>query len=326
MMPKALLSALAVCGTLSLLTLVGVRHSLATDRHRLLLLGDSVISNYRVAVGARVEDVLGRKLGPRWSVRSFAEPGSRIGDYYLLFAKAELLGFEPETVVIELNPSKLVQEFDLGTDLDDDGRELMWLPLNAEGAAYYARLSPHYRDATLWRKASLFFGFYDAIERTWRQRIAWPRRRARLFAENAAERCTRFKPMMVEHAERWSRTAPAESYAEFRHSSKVGDLDFLLDALNRRGTRSYLLLPPWPNPGVLGAFTPRGRALLTQIRGYALRYAAERNVPVIALDDPDVLQRFRSDDWDDLEHWRSPGSYRTVAELVANRIADAEQD
>jgi len=142
-----------------------------------------------------------------------------------------------------------------------------------------------------------------------------------MFAERFAAREARLRNHLIELGTSWSTKVKPESYAEFRASRRVRDLDFLLDALARRNVQTLLLLPPWPNQSVLKeAFPARGRELLNMIRGYTLTYASERHLRLLALDDPEVLQRLVPQDWDDLEHLRSRRAYALIGEAIAQEV------
>lgn len=318
--PRALLWALGICLLASSAVWAAARYELATSRPRLLVLGDSVLDNVQFLPGSRLEKILQRKLGTRWSVQSFAESGSRMGDYYPLLAKAELLGFTPHTVIIQLNPAKLQAEWDVGPGLNDDGRELMWVPLNEEGAGYFKTLSPRYKDALVPRKVSLLFGFYEAVRVAWRHNVTCPARRRAALAEPPAARAARIRARSISMGTAWSKNVELLSYEQFRASAELGKLDFLLDALKRRKVRPILLLSPGPNPGLAAvAFSDRGRAALTLLHQHVERYASERHVALLALDEPGFLQKLEASDWDDMEHVRST---RAVA-LIADAVADA---
>ncbi|HEY8946745.1 MAG TPA: hypothetical protein VIM73_21025, partial [Polyangiaceae bacterium] len=312
--PLALLRGLGVCLAATLLSWAGAWFKFSSPRPHLLILGDSMLTTYCIAPSSRLEKVLQEKLGSRWSVQSFAESASRMGDYYPMLAKAELLGFAPDTAIIQLNPAKLEQEWDVTPGLNGDGRELMWVPLNAEGARYVSLLSPHYKDAFLPRKASLLFGFYEVFSSTWDRYVHAPLKRRRMLAEPRALRAARARQRAIEMGKRWSERVELLTYEQFRSSTEVRHLDFLLDALNRRHAKAILLLPPWPNPSLMeAAFTDRGRAALALLHAHTARYARERKVTLLTLDDPEVLKKLAPSDWDDLEHLRSPRSFALMA-------------
>jgi hypothetical protein len=315
--PRGLLAGVGACVLATLGSWAGARLHYATPKQRLLIIGDSVVSNYRVPPGSRVQDVAQRRLGAAWSVRNFAESGARIADYYLMLKKAELLGFAPDVAVLELNPSKLVREFDLGPDLDEDGRGLMWLPLDSEGERYMQLRSAHHADVLPLRKASLLFGFYEGLRALWLEQINWPARRRAMTAEDRATRHRRVRENALGLGRVWSAKVESQSYDEFLASPGVKDLDFVVRALLERGVRTSILLPPWPNQSLIAeVLSERGRELLAQKRGYLLRFCAERKLPVIALDDPKTLASF-AEHWDDLEHLRSPHAYAAMGEAVA---------
>jgi len=319
--PLALLWGLGVCLAATLLSWAGARATFSSTRPHLLILGDSVLTTYCIAPGSRLEEVLQRKLGSRWSVQSFAESASRMGDYYPQLAKAELLGFAPDTAVIQLNPAKLEREWDVGPGLNGDGRELMWVPLDAEGARYVNLLSPHYKDVFLTRKASLLFGFFEVFWSAWDVHVGAPSKRRKMRAEPRALRAARARKHAIEMGQRWSKNVELLTYERFRSSSEVRHLDFLLDALNRRHAKSILLLPPWPNPSLIDvAFTDRGRAALALLRAHTARYASERKVTLLTLDDPEVLKKLAPSDWDDLDHPRSPRSFALMADAIVGAV------
>ena len=320
-MPLALLRGLGVCLAATLLSWAGAWATFSSARPHLLILGDSVLTTYCVAPGSRLEDLLQARLGSRWSVQSFAESASHMGDYYPQLAKAQLLGFAPDTAVIQLNAAKLEQEWDVAPGLIGDGRLLMWVPLNAEGARYAALLSPHYKDALLPRKASLLFGFFEVFWSAWDVHVGAPFKRRKMLAEPRALRAARARKRAIEMGRRWSESVELLTYERFRTSSEVRHLDFLLDALNHRHARSILLLPPWPNPSLVdAALTDRGRAVLASLRAHTTRYARERQVTLLTLDDPEVLKKLAPSDWDDLEHLRSSRSFALMADAVAEAV------
>jgi len=319
--PLALLWGLGVCLAATLLSWAGARFTFSSTRPHLLILGDSMLTTYCVAPGSRLEDLLRGKLGSRWSVHSFAESASRMGDYYPQLAKAELLGFAPDTAVIQLNPAKLEQEWDVTPGLNDDGRELMWVPLDAEGARYVNLLSPRYKEVFLTRKASLLFGFFEVFRSAWDVHVGAPRKRRQMLAEPRSQRAARARKRAIEMGRRWSERIQLLTYERFRASSEVRHLDFLLDALNRRHAKSILLLPPWPNPSLIDvAFTDRGRAALALLQAHTARYAQERRVTLLTLDDPEVLKTLAPSDWDDLEHLRSPRPFALMADAIAKAV------
>ena len=202
--PLALFWGLGVCLAATLLSWAGAWSTFSSTRPHLLILGDSMLTTYCIAPGSRLEDLLGGKLGSRWSVHSFAESASRMGDYYPQLAKAELLGFAPDTAVIQLNPAKLEQEWDVTPGLNGDGRELMWVPLDAEGARYASLLSPHYKDVFLTRKTSLLFGFFEVFSSAWEVHVGAPRKRSKMLAEPRALREERARKRAIEMGRRWS--------------------------------------------------------------------------------------------------------------------------
>jgi hypothetical protein len=251
-------------------------------------------------------------------VQNFAESGARIGDYYLLLSKAELLGFSPDVAVIELNPSKLVREFDSGPALDEDGKGLMWLPMTREGARYARSRSAHFRDLLPLRKASLLFGFYEGLRSLWLQQVNWPARRKAMASEDPAARRARMRARALELGQIWSANVDPQSYEQFLASPGVRDLDFLQQALAERGAHALILLPPWPNQSLIaGALSERGREVMAQNRAYLLRFCSERHLQVTALDDPKTLASFTDQHWDDLEHLRSAHAYAAMGEAVA---------
>jgi len=319
--PRGLLVGLGACLIATLLTFTVARIHYATDKHRLIIIGDSVVANYRAAPGSRVQDIAQQHLGGSWAVQNFAESGARMADYYLLLAKAELLGFKPDAAVLELNPSKLVREFDSGADLDEDGRGLMWLPMNREGVAYAKLRSAHFRDLVPLRKASLLFGFYEGLRNTWLERINWPARRRLMAKEDRRVRRQRMRQRAIELGQEWSTRVELQTYEQYLASPRVRDLEFLLQALARRGVRTSVLLPPWPNQHVIdAALTPHGHEVLAQSRTYLLRFCAERGVPVTELDNAATLATFTDQHWDDLEHLRSPHAYAVMGEAVAATV------
>lgn len=319
--PVALLWGLGVCLAATLLSWAGAWFNFSSTRPHLLILGDSMLTTSCIAPRSRLEHLLRGKLGSRWSVHSFAESASRMGDYYPQLAKAELLGFAPDIAVIQLNPAKLEQEWDVTPGLNGDGRELMWVPLDAEGARYVNLLSPHYKDVFLARKTSLLFGFFEVFRSAWDVHVGAPRKRRQMLAEPRALRAARARTRAIEMGRRWSERVELLTYERFRTSSEVRHLDFLLDALNRRHAKSILLLPPWPNPGLIDvAFTDRGRAALALLQAHTARYAHERQVTLLTLDDPEVLKTLAPSDWDDLEHLRSPRSFALMADAVAKAV------
>jgi hypothetical protein len=311
-----------MCLLATVVVWAAARHGLATTRPRLLLLGDSVLDNCRVMPGSRLEDVLQRKLGSRWSVQSFAQSGARMGDYYPLLAKAELLGFTPNTAVIQLNPAKLEQEWDVAPGLNEDGRELMWVPLNREGAGYVQTLSPRYKDVFVPRKVSLLFGFFEVVRMAWHRNVNWPLKRKAILAESPAARAARVRQRSIALGTAWSKDIELLSYERFRESAELGKLDFLLNALERRHVRPILLLSPTPNPSLAEvAFSERGRAALTLLHRHVERYAAERQVTLLALDEPEFLQKLTLSDWDDMDHLISPRAFELMADAVTNTLA-----
>ena len=68
------------------------------------------------------------------------------------------------------------------------------------------------------------------------------------------------------------------------------------------------------------AFTDRGRAALASLRAHTTRYAEERQVTLLTLDDPEVLKTLAPSDWDDLEHLRSPRSFALMADAIAKAV------
>ena len=142
-----------------------------------------------------------------------------------------------------------------------------------------------------------------------------------MLAEPPALRAARARKRAVEMGERWSESVELLTYERFRSSPEVRHLDFLLDALNHRHAKSILLLPPWPNPGLMDvAFTERGRAALALLRAHTARYASERKVTLLALDDPEVLRKLAPPDWDDLEHLRSRRSFALMADAITQAL------
>jgi hypothetical protein len=174
------------------------------------------------------------------------------------------------------------------------------------------------------RKISLLFGFFEGFRAAWHHDVNWPMKRRAMLAEGREARRARIRQHAIDMGMRWSQKVDLPSYEHFRGSEKVRALEFLLEALQRRNAQALMLLPPWPNQGLVDvAFSPRGRQALTLIREHTLRYARERKVRVLALDDPEVLQKLGPFDWDDLEHLSTQRSSALIADAIAGALPAA---
>lgn len=313
--PKALVLALGTAGLVTLLTFVGSTRHLSTPHRQVLLLGDSGIGNYRIAEGERLQDWLDRELGGDWTTRNFAEPGAYSADYYLLFRKAVLLGVKPDLVVISLVPQKLVRESEHEPRFDEDGINLKWLPLSAEGWRFFATLEPRLLRVAIVRKLGLlFFGFYEAIRDGWVEHVQWPSQHRRLLEADQAQRQARVFEQAVTVGKKWSEEVQVGGYAEMASNVAARDFEFLLRVLHDEGIPVLVLLLPQGHTGVVPrAFLPAAIAKYDQAYRHTLRFLRERGVPVLDFNTPERLTSFTPDEWDDLCHLKSSRSFHRMA-------------
>lgn len=321
--PKALSISLGSAFALTVIAFLVARAPLARGRHKVLIVGDSIVAGYRCGVNQCIEDRLNQELGRDWNVRNFAEPGAQLNDYYLMLSKAELLGFEPEVVVITLPPKKLV----LSGELTNDGTNLRWLPLNREGLEFYGGLQrTRSRPLLLLRKASLLFGFYEGLSSLWERRFAFPGKRRAMLRES---RETRHKRMLLgaqKIVDDWGRYIHAVNEQTIAASTAASsrELDFFIGVLRKRHIRPVIFIPPWPRDELVKAgFAADALAKFDVSYAYLRRWCRERGLSVVDTSDS---RAFESDDWDDFQHVRTPQAFEHLATPLKDWISANHSD
>jgi len=316
--PLALLASLGSAFALTLVAFFVARASLSRGRHKVLIVGDSIVAGYRCGVNQCVEDRLNQALGSEWNVRNFAEPGAQLNDYYLMLSKAELLGFEPEVVVITLPPKKLVSS----SSLTEEGTNLRWLPMNQEGMEFYDALQrDRPQPLLLLRKASLLFGFYEALNALWEQRYEFPGKRRAMLRESHEKRHRRLLAGAQQIIDDWGKYVHAKSDGTATASTEASsrELDFFLEVLRRRHIRPVILVPPWPrNELVQAGFPADSLGKFDASYAFLHDWCKARNLPVVDTSDATNL---RSDDWDDFQHVRTARGFEHLAAPLADWLA-----
>jgi hypothetical protein len=279
----------------------------------MLVLGDSIFAGYRQEPGMRFQDWLQRDFGRDWSVVNFAEPSAQTGDFYLRLAQAELLGVKPDIVVIGLAPHKLVPDAPGAMRLNEDGANLSWLPLDAEGYRYYQTLDDHLKRITVIRKAGLLFGFYDGLRALSLEYLEWPLQRKRRAQASEGARSAWIQRHTRELEERWH---DAQDTTQVEGSDRARDFAFLIEALRARNVPVVVVMPPALHPVALGALSPSALQHMSSVYEQTQELCARLAVPVLDFNAPARRQSFVSAEWDDLNHLRSPACWKRMARAV----------
>jgi hypothetical protein len=321
---NALLIALAVSLSLSLLTWLTVALWLATPRHKLLVLGDSYSIGWFVGPGGRLEDWLERDLGESWVVQNFGQSNAHIGDYYLELAKAELVGFRPDAVVLGLSPHKLVPDDEQQEKprFRNHGRNLRWLPWNAEGLELFRSLTRDEQVASVVMKVGLIFGFYDALDSWFEEHVTARKRVARFRRTDAGCDHSDVHRTARKIAAYWERQSIG-TYEQVRGNTETRDLAFLVHAIRRRHIQVVAALLPEGNQALLqGYFSQAAREKLAISYQYTLRVCQELQLPIIDFNTAERRGQFGTEQWGDTFHLKTAAAYGELAKPVATWIRE----
>lgn len=315
--PRAFAYAVCISLTLTAAAWLSASTSLHSSQRTLLVLGDSVFAGYRQRPGVRFTDWLQRDIGGDWSIVNFAEPSAQTGDFYLRLAEAETLGVKPDLVVIGLAPQKLVPETIGAMRLNEDGRNLGWLPLNREGYNYYRTLDEHLKRMALTRKAGMLFGFYDGLRALSLEYLEWPMQRRRRAHASEAQRAEWIQKHTGELEDRW---VDAKDISPLSKSDRAQDFMFLVEALRARAIRTVVVMPPALHPNALRMLSPSALHNMNLVYQEALDLCAHLALPVLDFNAPDKRESFVSAEWDDLNHLRAPACFRRIARAVGDFV------
>jgi hypothetical protein len=319
---NALLIALAVALGVSLLMWSTVALWLATPRHKLLLLGDSYSIGWFVGPGGRLEDWLQRDLGEPWVVENFGQSNAHMGDHYLELAKAEFLGFRPDAVVLGLSPHKLVPDDEQQEKprFRNHGRNLRWLPWNAEGLQLFGSLTRDEQVASVVQKIGLIFGFYDGLDGWFEEHVTARKRVARFRHTDADRTHSEVHRTARKIAAYWERKTIG-TYEQVRGNTETRDLAFLVHAIRRRHIQVVAALLPVGNEALLqNLFSPAAREKLAISYQYTLRVCQELQLPVIDFNTPERRAQFGAEQWGDTFHLKTAAAYGELATPVATWI------
>lgn len=317
---RGLVGALCAVLTLSACAWLAASAMAPKGKHTLLVLGDSFFASYRLDPGNRFQDWLARDLGEGWKVASFAAPAAQPGDFYLQLCEAEFLGVRPEVVLIGLGPQQLVPEFEDSVRLDEDGTNLMWLPLNREGQAYFRSLDSHLREVAVVRKLGLLFGFYDALRALWLEHVEWPSDRLRRARADHEQRASWIAARATEFEKRWRNRDDAANAVASGGSELARDFVFLVDALHRRGVRVLAVIPPALHTGVRKALSAQTRRNLDAVYQQTLALCESLRVPVVDFNAPQQRDQFAARQWDDVLHLRDPSAFGRMSGAVVKDL------
>lgn len=308
-LPLAALIALGVCLLASAGTLVGSRLRVQRDRTLVIFIGDSFTHNYRFGEGQRLEDLLGRELGDAYQVFNLARAGARPLDLLLQIHRGELILGPVHRVVLPLTLDKFViADPRRHARLDKRGDNLKWLALSRDSRRTVATF-----DAELWRKLvvhklGLLFGFYDALEEEFVERLQSPWERDQMRRDSPRRR--RAIQRKTRELARFYDALPPD---RLRLDNAAGrDLVLAVEYTRRKGIPLLVVLLPVGNMDVVKSeFSPRARANLEALRRASLDWCRQQDVPCV-----DLTQRLPGAYYDDFTHLKHVAGNQIIVDSV----------
>ncbi len=329
---KALWLTLLLNSGLSALVFFAAKIAIADSSFDVVLLGDSETANFRLPPGHRLHEAIERD-DPGARVWNFARPGSFTGDYYLLLQKALFLGIKPERVVALYSPGKFhyragipgarVLKPPLRFYYED--ANLKWLPLNAEGFAYWRTLAPDdKKEAIIQKPVLLTTGYYEILSEIWERQFVWPysrRKMEKIGPERAAYRERNARAGSRD----WESAFMAVRDEDFENFIQARDFELLIANLNERGIPLLVVLFPTGNPELLEKYVSQeAKNNLEYAHLQMVRWLGRRGVTTIDLGGPGEAVHFPPSAWDDLHHLKDPAAIAYVARRIARAVTNRQ--
>jgi hypothetical protein len=311
--------AIAIGLSATLILFVGLRIRFLDSRPALFLIGDSAIGNYRFDPGHRLQDELSR-LDPGTRVANWAEPGATPLDYFLQWHLGALATGKPSTVVVAFEPDKFLPEI-CHHRLDEDGRNLRWIPWDRSGWELFRILTPHERNVAVVQQIStLFFGIADWGRYLWIQHIQWPKERSRMRAATPERR------KKIEAAAgklgRGYDSIPIPDAAKFAALPLSRDAALLMRSLKRSGIEARAVLLPYGNPDLMRKTWPSTTGpKLDSILSLTRNWLDAQGIAFVDLNSAADMAHFPDSVWDDLAHFKDPAAFTYMAQRIHESLA-----
>ena len=311
--------AIALALSVTLILFAGIRLRYLDSRPALFLIGDSAIGNYRFDPGHRLQDVLGR-MDPGTRVENWAEPGATPLDYFLQWHFGALATGKPSTVVVAFEPDKFLPEI-CHHRLDEDGRNLRWIPWDRSGWELFRMLTPHERNVAVVQQISvLFYGIADWGRSLWIRYIQWPQERGRMRSATP-ERRKKIEAAAAKLGRGYD-SIPIPSAAEFAALPLARDAALLMRSFHRSGVEARAVLLPYGNPDLMEKTWPAStRPKLDSILSLTRSWLDAQGIAYIDLNSAADMARFPDSVWDDLAHFKDPAAFAHMARRIHESLA-----
>jgi lysophospholipase L1-like esterase len=315
-LPWALACALLAALLLTLGTWLYVRSEFVSAKRQLLFVGDSTVANVRLAPGERFEDWANGILGDDWRAQNFAHSGAGVGDFFLQYQKARVLGVEPDLVVLGFQPSKLVPRSE--HRFMSNGSNLAWLPFDRYGYEMYLSLSSARKNIAITGKLGLLFGFTDAITAWWYERVTAPDGRSGFLSANAKKHHSRVVANAQLEGKRWTNSVHLGSYAELAAGDSARDLALFARYLREHEQPAVVILLPQANPALIKkTFSPAAQEKLSKAHEITRQFCLDQGLALIDFNEDESFKTFRAPEWDDLFHLKSPAAYQRMTKTLS---------